>query len=52
MGAGIILTGVLAIAAVVAGAAMAEVCYPDLVCQHCGEIMPGADHVCSDRSNV
>ena len=27
---------------------LAEVCYPDLVCQHCGAIMPAAGHECSE----
>ena len=42
----IILAVVLALAAAGAGLAVAEVCYPDLFCQCCGAIMPGAGHEC------
>ena len=51
----IILAAVLALVAVVAGAALAEAMYGvDLVCQRlacqrCGAIMPGAGHECSER---
>ena len=45
----IILVAVLGLVGAGAGAAVAEVCYPDLVCQRCGWIMPGAGHECSER---
>ena len=45
----VILAVVLAVVAAGTGAGLAEVCYPDLVCQRCGSIMPGADHECSER---
>ena len=42
-------------AGVAAGAAfglvetLAEVCYPDLVCGRCGEILPRTGHECTER---
>ena len=48
----LILAAVFGVAAVFAGLGLvqtlAEVCYPDLVCQRCGQIMPGAGHECSE----
>ena len=45
----IILAVVLGLTATGAGVAVAEVCYPDLVCGCCGAIMPGSGHECSER---
>ena len=45
-----ILTGVAAIVAVTAGAALAaDMSGGDLVCRDCGAIMPGPGHVCEGR---
>ena len=44
-----ILAVALTLAAAGAGAGLAEVCYPDLVCGRCGAIMPGSGHECSER---
>ena len=45
----IILAAVAGLVAVVAGAGLAvDMSGGDLVCQRCGEIMPGAGHECSE----
>ena len=48
----LILAAVFTIAVVAAACGLVEtlagVCYPDLVCQHCGQIMPAAGHECSE----
>ena len=48
----VILAAVFAVTAVCAGFGLVgtlnEVCYPDLVCRHCGAIMPTAGHECSE----
>ena len=44
----VILAVALTLAAAGAGVAVAEVCYPDLVCGRCGAILPGGGHECSE----